>query len=70
MTATLSDDGSHVTLKGRSWGETFPVSDLPRKLRLYEGLRDRKGGRYAAHYAPTVAALRRVSVEVGDCDGS
>ena len=57
LRATITPDGSHVHLTGRIWSETFPVSQLPDRITFYEGLRDRKGGVHAQHYAPTVKSL-------------
>ena len=57
LRATITPDGQNVHLSGRLWSETFPVSQLPDRIRFYEGLRDRKGGVHAQHYAPTVKAL-------------
>ena len=60
LTATITPDGQHVHLRGQLWsGEIFPVSALPAKIAFYEALRDRRGGRYAKHYEPTVKALKR-----------
>lgn len=59
ISATITADFAHVALRGRQWSETFPIDRLPAKIAFYEGLRDRKGGAYAEHYAPTVDELRR-----------
>jgi hypothetical protein len=59
LTATVTADGQHIHLRGRQWSDTFPATDLPAKIALYETLRDRKGGAYAQHYEPTVKALQR-----------
>lgn len=66
MIATLSPDGRSFTIggDGSGWTGTYPVADLPAKLRFYRGLRDRKGGAYAAFYAPTVAALEALARQV------
>lgn len=64
MLARLSEDGSTVILGGETagdWEGRFPVSALAAQLRFYRGLRDRKGGHYAAFYSPTVAALEAVA---------
>lgn len=58
LKATITPDARHVDLRGKHWSETFPVERLPEKIALYESLRDRKGGAYARHYAPTVRSLR------------
>ena len=57
LKATVSPNGQSVTIRGRIWSETFPVSQIPDRIRFYEGLRDRKGGVHAQHYAPTVKSL-------------
>lgn len=56
----LSDDGRCVHLGRSLWTGSFPVEELGEWLRFYRGLRDRKGGKYAASYAPMVEALERV----------
>lgn len=53
----LSDDGASFTLLLSLWSECVPVSALSQRLRFYRSLRDRRGGAYAAFYAPTVRAL-------------
>ena len=60
MRAVLSADRTTFTLAGPNWRETCPVSDLPGRLALYRGLRDRRDGAYAHHYAKTVRALEGV----------
>lgn len=60
LTATITADFNHIALRGLYWSETFPADRLPEKIAFYEGLRDRKGGAHAAHYAPTVDQLKRV----------
>ena len=59
LTAIVTADGQHVNLRGKLWSETIPIAQLPDRIRLYEGLRDRKDGAYAKHYAPTVIALQK-----------
>lgn len=46
------------------WSGSFPISDLRSQIAFYRGLRDRKGGRYAAYYQPTVAALEALSDQI------
>ena len=59
LKAAVSPNGQSITIRGRTWSETIPVSQLPDRIRFYEGLRDRKGGAYAETYAPTVTALKK-----------
>lgn len=49
-----------ITLSKKAWSGTFDISQLPNQLKLYRGLRDRKGGAYAASYRDTVKELERV----------
>ena len=63
--ARLSDDGSTVLLDRGNWSGSFPLSHLPSQIRFYRGLRDRKGGKYAAFYQPTLDALEALGREIG-----
>lgn len=68
MNAWLSPDGRTFVLEGGQeigrWRGVYPVEDLPRQLRFYRGLRDRKGGAYAEFYEPTVMALEALAREL------
>ena len=55
--AELLEDGATVLLMGKLWRGSFPLFRLPEQLAFYRGLRDRKRGKYAACYQPTVEAL-------------
>lgn len=63
-TATLDPTTGLVTLTIKAWSEAFPVDDLPSKLNLYRGLRDRARGMYASFYSDTVEALEAIAKEV------
>ena len=52
-----SEDGQSFTITLSAWSGTYPLDALPRQLKLYRQLRDRKNGAYAQHYGPTVRAL-------------
>lgn len=52
-----SEDGASFTLTLGAWSDTYALDDLPRQLKFYRHLRDRKNGAYAEHYARTVRAL-------------
>lgn len=52
-----SEDGQSFTITHGAWSGTYPVDALPRQLKFYRQLRDRKNGAYAQHYQPTVRAL-------------
>lgn len=54
-----AEDGQRFTIRTGAWSGTFPIDALPRQLRFYRGLRDRKGGAYRQFYEPTVRALER-----------
>lgn len=62
--AWLSEDGRTVYVRRGGWQSSFPVSALGRWLSFYRSLRDGKGGRYAAYYAPMVEALARLERDV------
>jgi hypothetical protein len=52
-----SADGQSFTITQSAWSGTYPLDALPRQLKFYRYLRDRKKGAYAQFYAPTVRAL-------------
>jgi len=54
---TESDDGQCFTITMAAWSGNYPLEALPRQLKFYRQLRDRKNGAYAQHYQPTVRAL-------------
>ncbi|MCA0851213.1 hypothetical protein [Salipiger thiooxidans] len=62
MTAWI--EGGRVVVRGREWREVFDLELLPRRLAFYRGLAARAGGRYAAHYAQTIAALESVEAQL------
>ncbi|AET73343.1 hypothetical protein EMVG_00057 [Emiliania huxleyi virus PS401] len=72
MTASLSPDRGSVILVGPTWSEVFPVARLAARIAFYRGLAARRGGKYARHHAPTLAALESVAAELkqgGEGDG-
>lgn len=46
-----------VKLRIGTWSERFPVDLLPSRIALYKDLAERKSGRYAKHYQPTLDVL-------------
>jgi hypothetical protein len=64
--AWLSEDGRTVHMRPGGWEGAFPVDALEGWLALYRDLRDRKGGKFAAFYAPAVVALERIARELRD----
>lgn len=46
-----------VRLRKGGWAGTIPAENLDVWIAFYRGLRDRKGGRYAAFYEETVRVL-------------
>lgn len=62
--ARLSEDGSTVLLSRGGWAGSFPLSRLPSQIAFYRRLRDRKGGKYAAFYQPTLAALEALAEDI------
>lgn len=66
ITATLSPCRGFVEMAGPTWSDRYPVARLPDWLAFYRRLRDRMGGRYAAIYAPAVAALEAVARELAE----
>lgn len=64
MIARLSPFRTRVVIEGTFWAEDIGVEDLPSRLRFYEWLGARSGGKYAHHYQPTIDALRAVTAEI------
>lgn len=64
-TARLTEDGAHFRLASGLWSGVYPVDQLAAQIAFYTGLRDRKGGRYAAFYEGTVAALEALARDLG-----
>lgn len=60
MTIDLSPDQETIVFQGQSWSGVYPVSHLDRLIRFYTLLRDRRGGRFAPHYAGTVTRLHAI----------
>ncbi|MBN8633217.1 MAG: hypothetical protein J0L76_20475 [Rhodobacterales bacterium] len=52
-----SADGRSFRITKSAWAGTYAIDALPRQLKFYRQLRDRKNGAYAQHYQPTVEAL-------------
>lgn len=52
-----------VFLQTGQWSTEFPGADLPQQLAFYRRLRDRRDGRYAHHFTPTIAALEDAARE-------
>ena len=67
--ATVSPDGSTVTLRKGAWCHTFPAPDLPLKTVFYRGLCESPGPKgqtpvprlNARFYLPTRSALERAA---------
>ena len=59
-----SEDGHSFTITLSLWSGTYPLDALPRQLKFYRHLRDRKNGAYAKHYEPTVRALEKFANKV------
>lgn len=53
-----------IELRKGVWSEVISPAQLPDRLAFYKRLRDRKGGRYAAKYKPTIKALEAILSEV------
>lgn len=65
----LSADGESFTIRRGSWRDTLPISRIRSQIAFYERLRDRNGGDYAAHYAPTVDALHKLKDRIAESEG-
>lgn len=62
--AVASADRQSFTLRVGQWRGTFPIGKLPDWIRAYEGLRDRRGGQYACHYAEAVEKMKALQERV------
>lgn len=60
MKATILDTGD-IRLGGDVWSETFPASELPKRLNFYTTMRDRFGH---DSYVETVKELNRCQSEM------
>jgi hypothetical protein len=60
----LSDNCSIVHMRCGGWSGDFPVYELDRWLNFYTDLRNRKNGKFAHIYGPTVQALERIKREL------
>ena len=54
-----AEDGQRFIIRAAAWSCVFPIDALPRQLRFYRSLRDRRGGAYRQFYEPTVLALEQ-----------
>lgn len=67
-TAALEPDGQSFEIcsvaRGVIWRGRYPVSELPRQLRFYRGLRDRQGGAFARFHQPAVDALETLQASL------
>ena len=57
MRIAISADGTTVRMKKKAWSMTCPAADLPKWIKTYTALRDRKGGAFAAFYSEDLADL-------------
>lgn len=64
--AELVDGGLRFRLSTGNWQNVYPIADLPAWLAFYREMRDRRAGRYAQFYTPTVAALEALQAQVTD----
>lgn len=62
----LSADGESFTIRMEKWSDTLPIDRLDDQIKFYTGLRDRKSGQYAATYAPTVEALKKLKQRIAE----
>lgn len=53
-----------IVVKG-AWRTVQPIDKLPGFVRLYRGLRDRNGGKYAHVYAQPTEALEALAAKAG-----
>lgn len=62
--AQILDCGERFRLDVGGWSGQYPVADLARWAAFYRRLRDRREGRYARFYAPTVEALEALRRQI------
>lgn len=57
MKVVISADGGTIRMKKKAWSMSCPAADLPKWIKTYTALRDRKGGAFAQFYADDLADL-------------
>lgn len=57
MKVLISADGNTIRVRKKAWGMSFPAADLPKWIKTYTNLRDRKGGAFAAFYRDDLDSL-------------
>jgi hypothetical protein len=60
----LSADRTRIMFRRGKWIGDFDAPDLARKIKFYEALRDREGGKYADRFSPIVEALKGVQAKL------
>lgn len=61
----LMDGGAAFVMVKGDWRLKQPIEKLTGFIRLYRGLRDRDGGKYAVHYTQPTEALEALAVKAG-----
>jgi hypothetical protein len=57
-------NGDRIYMTRGTWSASIASGELPDWLKMYRGLRDRSGGKFAQHYTQPVAALEAATREV------
>lgn len=57
MKVLISADGQTVRMRKKAWAMSCPATDLPRWIKTYTDLRDRRAGAFAADYREDLTDL-------------
>lgn len=57
MKILISADGSKIRMRKDTWSMSCPAADLPKWIKLYTDLKERKNGAFARFYEADLADL-------------
>ena len=66
MKIAISADCTRITMRKKAWAMSCPAADLPKWIKTYTHLRDRKGGAYAAFYADDLADMIKAQAKLAE----
>lgn len=66
MKLAISADCSTITMKKKRWSMTCPAADLPKWIKLYTHLHDRKNGAYAEFYRDDLADMLKAQERLNE----
>lgn len=66
MKIAISADCTRITMRKQAWAMSCSAADLPKWIKPYTHLRDRKGGAYAAFYADDLADMIKAQAKLAE----